>query len=110
MVGQAWRQANLITIIAVLAIMVTGCAPSRQEQLHSRLERFRTLLPEPARRDFEAKRYEDVVRLVDSVLAVDPGFAGRWDEMKKGEAIGLFTTTEVVHYFVVYFVNYRGDS
>jgi hypothetical protein len=110
MARHAWQQANLITIIGVLAIMVIGCAPSRQEQVETRLERFTTLLPEPARRDFDAKRYEEVVRRVDSALAVDPGFAARWDELKKREAIALFTTTEVVHYFVVYFVNYRGDS
>jgi hypothetical protein len=104
------QPVNRTTALVVIIIMAVGCAPSRQDQLQVRLERFRTLLPEPARRDFDAKRYEDVVRGIDSVLAVDPGFAGRWDEMKKKEAIGLFTTTEVVHYFVVYFVNYRGDS
>lgn len=90
--------------------MVTGCAPSRREQTQTRLERFTTLLPEQARRDFDARRYEEVVHRVDSALTADPGFAARWDELKKSEAIGLFTTTEVVHYFVVYFVNYRGDS
>ncbi len=105
-----WRQVNGTAALAVLAIMLVGCAPSRQEQRQSRLEQFRALLPEPARGDFDARRYEGVISRVDSVLAVDPGFARRWDEMKKREAIGLFTTTEVVHYFVVYFVNYRGDS
>ncbi|MDD4052846.1 MAG: hypothetical protein PHR28_13235 [candidate division Zixibacteria bacterium] len=110
MARYVWRQTNLITIIAVLAIMVTGCAPSRQEQVQTRLERFTTILPEQARRDFDAKRYEEVVRRVDSALAADPGFTARWNEVKKGEATGLFTTTEVVHYFVVYFVNYRGEG
>lgn len=110
MAFHARRHANLITIIGVLAIMVIGCAPSQREQVQTRLERFTAILPEAARRDFDAKRYEEVVGLVDSALAVDSGFVARWEELKKREAIGLFTTTEVVHYFVVYFVNYRGDS
>lgn len=90
--------------------MVIGCAPTRQEQLHDRLERFRAGLPESVRDDFDARRYEAAVFGIDSALAVDPGFAGRWEEMKKAEAIGLFSTTDVVHYFAVYFVTYKGDG
>lgn len=90
--------------------VVIGCAPTRQEQLHNRLDRFRALLSESTRRDFDAQRYEAAVFQIDSALAVDSGFAARWEELKKTEAIGLFSTTEVVHYFVVYFVSYRGDS
>ncbi len=83
---------------------------SRQQQFHSRLERFRELLPPTVRQNFDAQRYEATVQQIDSLVAADPAFAAGWESLKKNEAIGLFTAAEVVHYFVLYFVSYRGSS
>ncbi len=104
----AGRQ-RFTAIAMILMAMVTlyGCVPSRQQQFQERLDRFRSILPENARTAFDSKRYETVVAQVDSLLVSDAAFAARWQEMKAAEAISLFTTTEVINYFVINFVNYR---
>lgn len=109
MTRRIWRQAIIIAAAGAILLAAGGCVPTRSDQLQDRLEQFRKLLPETARREFDAQRYEAAVFAIDSALATDPAFAGRWEEMKKTEAIGLFSTTEIVHYFVVYFVSYRGE-
>jgi hypothetical protein len=105
-----WRiTSSLLILLAVLSITATvdGCAPAREDQIRVRLEDFKTILPEKTRADFENGKYDDVVLQIDSLLAVDTVFAARWNEMKSTEAINLFTTAEVIDYFVAYFVNYQ---
>jgi hypothetical protein len=101
--------SSLLILLAVLSITATvdGCAPTREEQIKSRLENFKTILPEKTRADFENEKYDDVVLQIDSLLVADPVFAARWNEMKSAEAINLFTTAEVIDYFVTYFVSYQ---
>ncbi len=105
-----WRITSFLLILpAVLSITATvdGCAPTREEQIQARLGNFKTILPEKTRADFENGKYDHVVLQIDSLLAVDTVFAAHWNEMKSTEAINLFTTAEVIDYFVTYFVNYQ---
>lgn len=99
------------TATALIILLTTGwligCAPSREDQIKTRLEAFKAILPEQARTDFESKNFDDVVRQVDSLLAIDPAFKNNWEDIKAAEAINLFTTQEVINYFEKYFVNYR---
>ena len=102
------RQRLAATVLILAAVVsLSGCVPSRQQQFQERLDRFRAVLPENVRAAFDSKRYETVVAQIDSLLASDAAFAAGWREMKAAEAISLFTTTEVINYFVVNFVNYR---
>ena len=107
------RSVVLLTIPWFLAsaflvfLMVWGCAPSREDQIRTRLDAFKAILPEPLRESFEQGDYAGVVVQVDSLLEIDPVFKTRWEEMKAAEAINLFSTAEVIDYFVTYFVNYR---
>ena len=78
--------------------------------MKKRLDNFLSILPEPIRENFENKKYPLVVELIDERLATDTEFATRWTDLKKAEAIGMFNTTEVINYFVVYFVNYRASG
>ena len=99
---------RLIPALAVLIILlITGCAPSREDQINTRLEAFKQILPTQVRTDFENEKYDAVIAQVDSLLAVDPAFKTEWEDIKSAEAINLFTTEEVINYFVKYFVNYH---
>jgi hypothetical protein len=100
---------RILAVLAVTAVIVGswGCAPSRRDQIETRLKAFKMILPERIRSDFESENYAVVVRQVDSLLAVDTAFNARWNEIKAAEAINLFSTEEVINYFVIYFVKYR---
>jgi len=105
--GRLLSQTAAAVIILITIGCFAGCAPSRENQLKARLEAFKTILPEQVRVDFDNKKFDDVVKQVDSLLIADPAFKNNWDDIKAAEAINLFTTQEVIDYFEKYFVNYR---
>ena len=43
---------------------------------------------------------------VDSLLITDADFKKKWKDIKAVEAINLFSTEEVVDFFVTYFENF----
>lgn len=101
------KKVLLAISFGILLMGIISCAPSREDQIKARLDSFKAILPDQIRTDFENESYDAVVLQVDSLLASDPVFRSRWEEMKAAEAINLFSTREVIDYFVEYFVNYR---
>lgn len=97
----------LFIIAAIVMVAVAGCAPSREDQIKTRLEEFKSILPDQVKTAFENGQYDQVVQMVDSVLALDPAFKNDWEDIKSAEAISLFSTKEVIEYYEKYFVNYR---
>lgn len=87
-----------------------GCDQSPAEQRQVRLENFLSILPEPIRETFVKQKYNLAVEQIEVSLAENPEFAARWIAIKKAEAIDLFNTSEVIDYFVDYFVNYRASG
>ena len=95
----------------LLAFLVFGgCDPTPEQQRQTRLDNFLTILPEPIRESFENQKYDLAVEQIETRLAQDSEFAERWATIKKAEAIDLFNTSEVIDYFVDYFVNYRAPG
>jgi hypothetical protein len=82
---------------------MTGCAPTAEERLTNRFEKFRSVLPPEIKLTFDNQEYETVVIKIDSLLTIDPKFASQWTDLKKSEAIELFSTREVIDYYVTYF-------
>ena len=108
----SWSREPKVAALLILLILMafcTGCTPSRQEQLKSRLDSFRMILPTDAKIAFDKKEYGKVTSEIDSLLAVDSAFAGRWTRIKQTEAIGLFSVAEVVEYFATNFTD-RGNQ
>lgn len=102
------KAAVLLTLLTLTVISI-GCTPSREEQLASRLDNFRMILPVDTRAAFDNKEYGKVTSEIDSLLAVDSVFAGRWMKIKQTEAIGLFSVAEVVEYFATNFTDRKSQ-
>jgi len=101
--GMPGARLTAAVTVAVLIIGLSACSPSREERMQSRWEDFVTILPEPARDAIEARDYALAAVRVDSALTVDTAFASKWSALKKSEAIELFSTADVIDYFVTYF-------
>jgi hypothetical protein len=95
-----------LTVVILFAVSGSGCAPSIEEQVSDRLERFRATLPDQIRGSFDNQEYQHVIVMIDSLLATDDNFESQWLELKKEEAIELFSTSEVIDYYDTYFVRY----
>ena len=82
-----------------------GCAPTAEDRLADRFKRFRLLLPPDIRTTYDNRDYETVVIKIDSLLTIDPKCASQWTDLKKSEAIELFSTRDLINYYVTYFCN-----
>lgn len=92
-----------VLAVSILAMSMSGCAPSREERMQSRWNDFVAILPPAAKDAIDSGEYRLAAQRIDSALQVDTAFAARWSEMKKSEAIELFSTGDVIDYFVTYF-------
>lgn len=97
---------HILGLFLILPLLLTlpGCQKSRVQDLQQRLDRFRSILPQNLRAEFDSKNYTAVEKGIDSLLSVDQEFKQRYEKMKDNEAINVFTSQEVVDFFKTYFV------
>lgn len=97
----------------VLPIMVAGAAlllvlgslkETEEENLSKRLEKWRQVLPEDARAQFDAGDDEGCARTIEARLAQDPEFKKRYEALQDEELTPIFTPRDEVDYYRVYFV------
>ena len=91
-------------LILILLFSFISCQKTRVQNLQERLDSFRQTLPESLRAEFDAQKYDIVVRGIDSLLLIDEEFKTGYEQMKDRELINVFTPQEVVDFFKVYFV------
>lgn len=102
------RNMKLLTIALVLlsSLMILSCAESKESKMRQRYEDFRNILPSAVKVSIDSKDVTGAVIQIDSLIKVDSAFAASWEEIKKSEAIQLFSTTDVLDYYATYFAKY----
>lgn len=91
--------------LAVLFILVFfNCEKSEMQILQERLDNFRNILPVELRTEFDSKKYDEVIKGIDSLSQSVPIFKEKYEELKHEELIDVFSTREVVDFFREYFV------
>jgi len=98
------KRYRIFLIPLLLSVLLFSCGESKVQNLQKRLDAFREILPEKVRRDFDSKSSENVVKGIDSLLAVDASFQNKYDKVKDQEAINVFSVQEVVDFYKEYFV------
>ena len=98
------KEKVLLLILLSLFILLYCCGETEVKSLQKRLDTFREILPENVRKDFDSKSYENVVKGIDSLLAVDVSFQNKYDKVKDQEAINVFSVQEAVDFYKEYFV------
>lgn len=92
----------LLTVLCLSAIM--ACEKSRVENLQSRLDKFRNILPPELRGKFDSGDYQTVAGGIDSLVQDDLQFKEEFEKIKHDELIDVFSSQEVVNFFGEYFV------
>ncbi len=100
------RQLLTIALVLLSGLMILSCAESKEDKMRQRYEDFRNILPDAVKLSIDNKDVAGAVIQIDSLIKVDPAFAASWEEIKKSEAIQLFSTTDVLDYYATYFAKY----
>lgn len=100
------KQVWIVVICLLAGVLLLSCAESKEEMMRKRYEEFRSILPSAVIVSFDKKDFEGAASQVDSLLKVDNNFAASWEQLKKSEAIQLFSTKDVFDYYSTYFAKY----
>ena len=92
-------------LLAVLCLSVFfSCEKSEMQILQERLDNFRNILPVELRTEFDSKKYDEVIKGIDSLFVSVPVFKEKYERLKHEELIDVFSSREVVDFFREYFV------
>lgn len=85
------------TALLITLLLFFACTP--QESLERRLNKFYTMLDNPALSNFQAGQLDAVVQHLDEQINGDEVFKSQYLKMKTHEGIDFFSTKQSVEFY-----------
>ena len=104
----SWKVEKIVLPImiagAALILILGSLKETEAENLQKRLDKWREVLPADARARFDAGDDLGCAKLIEERLKTDPAFKKRYQALQDEELTPVFTPSDMVDYYRVYFV------
>ena len=105
----AWKVEKIvlpIMVVAAVLILVFGALKETEEEnLAKRLDKWREVLPDDIRAEFDAGEDGPCADMIEKQLESDAGFKERYEALQDEELTPVFSPGDMVDYYRVYFVD-----